>query len=41
MLGSIGLSTINNRLPSEGSAGTDLEARLVLMVISIFMSLAG
>ena len=34
----LGLSTINNRLPSEDSAGTDLEARLVLIVISVFMS---
>jgi hypothetical protein len=33
-----GLSTINNRLPSEGSAGTDLEARLVLMFISVYIS---
>ena len=34
----LGLSTINSRLPSVCSAGTDLETRLVLMVMSVFMS---
>jgi hypothetical protein len=34
----LGLSTINCRLSSEGSAGTDLEARLVLIVVSVLVS---